>query len=241
MTKDAILDLYDAAYARSYDAKFLHADIAKADTAHEVSMLQSLLRTKHTWLDVACGTGYFLSCFPQVARAGLDLSPAMLALARAANPNVPCYEASYLETRPLWNNQWDLVTCMWYAYGLVRTMDDLAQLVANLASWTSPQGTCFLPLADPQLIAGVSLPTPKTGSWPGQICVTGITWTYLEDDGKKVHSHQFAPHVDFMRELFAQWFESVELHTYPPHPQDGSFRRALVASRKRLLPGPSAP
>ncbi|MHC5820258.1 MAG: methyltransferase domain-containing protein [Nostoc sp.] len=38
------------------------------------------------WLEVACGTGYFLSCFPEIERAGLDISPAMLKVAKQANP-----------------------------------------------------------------------------------------------------------------------------------------------------------
>src|SRR4051794_37887254 len=88
MKREEIGRLYDHEYAASYDEKFLLSPLHISDTRHEVELLRSFLTPQVTWLDVACGTGYFLRQFPEIPRAGIDLSPAMLERARAANAGV---------------------------------------------------------------------------------------------------------------------------------------------------------
>src|SRR4051794_13492259 len=78
MKREEIGRLYDHEYAASYDEKFLLSPLHISDTRHEVELLRSFLTPQVTWLDVACGTGYFLRQFPEIPRAGIDLSPAML-------------------------------------------------------------------------------------------------------------------------------------------------------------------
>ena len=186
------------------------------------------------WLDVACGTGFFLSRFPEFEREGLDLSPAMLARARQANPGVTLHEGTFLMDNPKWHSRWDLVSCMWYAYGLVNSIADIQKLVGNLARWTAPGGRCFVPLADPRLIAGIDLPCTLQSPWPGRTSITGILWSYEEDGDTKIHAHQIAPHVECMVDLFAQYFESVYLERIPPAlPGWEGRRRALIASKKK--------
>ena len=234
MEQEQIRRLYDHAYAAAYNEKFLTSDLARSDAAHEIQLLRTWLTPEANWLDVACGTGFFLAQFPSIMREGLDVSPAMLALARVANPGVTFHEGSFLERRHGWDNHWDLVSCMWYAYGLVDSLQELKRLVRNLAAWTSPTGRCFVPLADPRLIAGVDLPYQVEGPWPGQTSITGILWSYAEDNGAKVHEHQLAPHVEYLEELFAEHFSRIDLETYPPAmPGWVGRRRALVASRKK--------
>ena len=138
MDPKAIARLYDADYAASYEDKFLTSDLARADMEHEVRVLRRWLTSGARWLDVACGTGYFLSQFPDVTREGLDLSPAMLTRARATNPGIAFHEGSFLDRHDEWNDLWDLVSCMWYAYGMVDTMQEIEILIENLAAWTSP-------------------------------------------------------------------------------------------------------
>ena len=84
MTRDEIIRLYDEDYASTYEEQFLLSPLTKADTKFETDLLREFLKPGVTWLDVACGTGYFLRQFPEVERAGLDLSPAMLQRARTA-------------------------------------------------------------------------------------------------------------------------------------------------------------
>lgn len=227
MTPEEVRRLYGAQYAATYNERFLHAPLAKDDTAFEVVLLERLLAGGGPWLDVACGTGYFLGRFPAIDRAGLDVSPAMLALARQENPGVPFHCRSFLDEIPEWEHQWKLVSCMWYAYGLVSSVAEVGRVVANLARWTAPGGVCFLPLADPELVAQTKLPYHVAESpWNGRVMVTGITWSYEEGPGE-LHAHMVAPQVPYMVELFEQYFASIEMPVYP------LGRRAIVARGKR--------
>ena len=236
MRPEELRRLYDDEYAATYEAKFLATPFTRSDTAHEVQLLGEWLTPGVRWLDVACGTGYFLSRFPAIERAGLDLSPSMLAVARAANPDTPFVEGNFLDPHPEWSGRWSLVSCMSYAYGLVGSMAELHQLIANLASWTSSDGRCFIPLADPRLIAGVDLPYEFVGVWPGTVRITGIQWSYIEDEGARVHEYQLAPQTEVMQELVSAFFEHVELVTYPPAmPGWEGRRKALVGRGRRTL------
>ena len=132
MKEDDIRTLYDQAYAAAYDDRFLTGPPwAELGARFEVELIAELLdgATKG-WLDVACGTGWFLSQFPGVERAGLDLSPAMLELASSRTSGVRFVEGSYLDPDDEWVDAWSLVSCMWFAYGYVDTVDEVETVIA---------------------------------------------------------------------------------------------------------------
>lgn len=146
MDKNRVYDIYDNAYARKYNEKFIFSD-CHAD--FEQSVIKDLLNELDKdvkWLDVACGTGYFLSRFPDIDRCGLDISPAMLDVARKDNPGVNFIEGDFKDKHLQWQNQWDLVSCMWWAYSYVESLTELEQVIENLACWTSDRGVLFLPV-----------------------------------------------------------------------------------------------
>jgi SAM-dependent methyltransferase len=236
MTRDEIVQLYDDAYAAAYEAEFLLAPALRSDTEAEVRLLERLLRPGVSWLDVACGTGYFLRQFPHVERAGLDLSPSMLKLAREGNPEIRLREHDFRDPLPEWNGRWGLVSCMWYAYGLVDSIPELLRVIDNIWSWTAPLGTAFVPLADPRLITGVNLPYQAPTTSPGRVMITGIQWSYVEEGGRKVHAHLLAPNVEFMVEQFARYYRAIEVVRYPPAFPGWQGRPALVASGRKPAP-----
>ena len=234
MKPEEIRRLYDRGYASIYDDKFLLDPLARSDTEAELIQLANFLSSGTCWLDVACGTGFFLRHFPNVERAGLDLSPAMLELARKGNEGVSFYQRDFREPFPEWNDMWGLVSCMWYAYGYLDSVPELLMFIENLWAWTAPGGTCFVPLADPRLISGVDLPYLAPTNQAGKVMITGITWSYVEDDGRKVHSHMLAPQVEFMVEQFRTHFGDVKLIRYPSSIARGPGRPAIVARAKYL-------
>jgi hypothetical protein len=87
----------------------------------------------------------------------------------------------------------------------------------------------FVPLADPELITGHALPYRlNSGEFAGNVTLTGIMWSFSEQDGKKVHSNLVTPHPDFMVESFERCFEDVTLIRYPLHFRAGpAVRRSL--------------
>jgi SAM-dependent methyltransferase len=231
-----IVQLYNDAYAAKYEQEFLLSPLSNSDTEAELQLLTKFLTPGVRWLDVACGTGFFLRHFPDVDRAGIDLSPAMLRLAREGNPTIALREHDFRDPIAEWENQWGLVSCMWYAYGFADTVRDLDKLISNLWLWTSMAGTCFVPLADPALITGVNLPYQAPTHNAGKVMITGIMWSYIEEGICGAHTHMLAPNIEFMVELFQQYFERVDIIRYPPAFTGWQGRPALVASGKRRIP-----
>jgi SAM-dependent methyltransferase len=234
MKPEEIRCLYDRKYATTYDDKFLHSHFFSADTQYELEYLRSVLTPGMSWLDVACGTGYFLRHFPEIARTGLDLSPGMLEQARVGNAGVDFVQHDYRDPIPKWTDRFDLVSCMWYAYGYVESMRELSQLIANMASWTAPSGCCFVPLADPDLLARQTIPFHPEMAQPGEMFITGITWSYIESE-KAVHAHMLAPKLQIMAEQFSLFFEEIEIIRYPQGLPGTGRRPALLARRKKTV------
>ena len=217
MTLDEVLKTYDRPYAERYNQQYLFREDEGlwVKTHFETALLRHLMRNASSWLDVACGTGYFLAHACGVGireRAGLDASPAMLAEASAANPGVEFVQADYRQPQPAFENRWDFTSCLWGAYALQETVDDIDALVRNLGRWTAPSGCCYVAIFDPvrlaerrdrgQLRAGMS------------VSKDGTRWSYVEPGGKR-HRELISPPVSVMESLFARHFEAVEQVVYP--------------------------
>jgi SAM-dependent methyltransferase len=235
MTKAEVLQTYDESYAQRYNQAFLtnpeHRFLAK--TQFEIEILKRLTSQAQSWLDVACGTGYFLQHArgnPQLKCAGLDLSPAMLAQARRANPDANFVEADYLRPQPSFVDRWDVTSCMWGAYGLQEQIADVETLVENLAKWTKPNGTCFMPIFNlalfeerrqrGDLMAGV------------EVDIDRHSWSFIEPDGK-THRSMLAPPVPMMVAMFERNFGSIETFTYPdPYEKDDGLPMIGIIAKK---------
>src|SRR4051794_2982724 len=101
--------LYGPDYAAAYDGDWQESEIWGREAAHHVRTISSLLTPGAEWLDVGCGTGWFLSQFPDVERAGTDYSPSMLDKARVANPSAKFFvENDARVDVPDWHDRWDL-------------------------------------------------------------------------------------------------------------------------------------
>lgn len=235
-----VLDTYDAEYARTYNERFILGRRNKRKSEFELALLKQLLARGGQWLDVACGTGYFLSRFPGVARAGLDISPAMLAAARQANPDALFFrEGDFTTEVPEWEARWSLVTCMWYAYGMVESIGAVKNLIRNLARWTSTDGACFVPVFEPKHLGrGIKVPyRPRSvGIPPGTLLISGVTWTWIEDSGKR-HDDMVAPQLEYMVAMFKEHFDVVDVVEYPPSARWRRERRKgiIARARKRTL------
>lgn len=223
--------MYNQDYAAHYNERFLLGDAYRDTTEYEVQLLQELLEPAGNWLDVACGTGYVLSRFPGFRRAGCDLSPAMLEVAARENPDAAFVLCDFLDDRPEWRNHWNLVSCMWQAYSYVDTVEDVLRLIANLASWTSVGGACFLPICDLEAVIGQKLPyRQRLDTLDGTLQVDAIVWSCLEPSGRR-HLNLIAPHREVFVREFKKYFERVDIIDYPHSNRDttGSRPRAVIA------------
>jgi tetratricopeptide (TPR) repeat protein/4-hydroxybenzoate polyprenyltransferase len=237
MGKKNVLEIYDEAYAQEYNQKFLLNEASKKNADFEeqtISNLLSEIGEGATWLDVACGTGYFLSRFPSVKRSGLDISPAMLKVAQQANVDVLFVQGDYRNPRPQWKNKWDLVTCMWWAYGYVESLSQLELVIENLADWTSEQGICFLPICVPEAIGAGNIKLPYSHNvavYGGTIHYEGIIWSWL-DSSEKLHKNMLAPQPEYLSALFEKYFDDVKI-IVSPLSQAGQTTGIVARSKKQ--------
>jgi SAM-dependent methyltransferase len=129
-TKSATI--YDAIYAARFDID------AAASMVH--ALIQTHKRTTgNTLLDVACGTGAYLERLrPSYAVEGLDLDPAMLAVARQKLPGVPLHLDDLVDFDL--GRRFDAVLCLGSSIGYVETVGRLEQAIGSLVRHTAPGG-----------------------------------------------------------------------------------------------------
>jgi SAM-dependent methyltransferase/4-hydroxybenzoate polyprenyltransferase/predicted nucleic acid-binding Zn-ribbon protein len=239
MKKGQIHTIYDEDYAQNYNQRFLlQENLSKIDSDFELGVIRSLLEEigdNATWLDIACGTGYYLSHFPETQRAGLDISPAMLQVAQEANPSISFTEGDYREQYPEWNAKWDLVSCMFWAYAYVDSLSEIERVIENFASWTSDKGICFLPICDPSELGSGEVHIPYITEHIGEggfYQLEALTWSWIENPEKQ-HRNLITPHPEWMITQFKKYFYDVRIVEYPKVKR---HRIALVArSKKRRI------
>lgn len=236
MKPEDVKALYDQSYAEDYDETFLHRDIHRSDTAFETGILAEALKRADSWFDVGCGTGYFLSQFPGRRRAGADLSEAMLAKARAVNPDADFYVHDFRVPRPEWRGAWQLVSSMWYAHAYVDTLDEFDLFLTNLSDWTASEGALFLPYVDLGDLWGRVLPYDVPSAFaPSKVLLKGLIWSY-EHLGKS-HHNMIAPHADYIRQSLERRFRQVRTIDYPPAMPGWTMVRRAFMAEGRIVDG----
>jgi len=136
--------VYDKS-ARIYDLLYVGSGIKDypAEAAELHRIIQEACPTAKTLLDVACGTGAHLVEMQRwYTVEGVDLSPAMLAVARTRLPGVPLREAD-MRTLDL-GKTFDAVTCLFSSIGYMHDPGELRAAVARLAAHVAPGGVLIL-------------------------------------------------------------------------------------------------
>ena len=136
--------MYDKS-ARIYDLLYVGSGIKDypAESAELHRIIQGACPTAKTLLDVACGTGAHLVEMQRwYAVEGVDLSPAMLAVARTRLPGVPLHEAD-MRTLAL-GKTFDAVTCLFSSIGYMTDLVEMRAAVARLARHVAPGGALIL-------------------------------------------------------------------------------------------------
>jgi len=232
MKQHEIENLFDDDYAAAYNKNYLLGEHFRECTEFELSLVRNLLFDARNWLDIACGTGYVLSRYPNVERAGLDLSPSMLSVARRANPGVPFYEHDFREPFDDMQARWDLVSCMWYSYCYAESIEEIRKIVSNMATWTSSRGSCFMPVCDPKAVCSINVSYPATSH--GNLKITGLIWDWTDIPSGKRHLNLLAPTTELLVDMFLVFFNEVTVIPYPAFVTDcRAATRAIVAKRKR--------
>lgn len=233
MRKEALWKIYDTDYAQAYNERYLLNPFSQTSAETELSVLKSVIDKDTKWLDLGCGTGYFLSCFPGTARAGLDMSPEMLKVAGQASPDALFFqEGDFRVDVPAWKGAWSLITCMWGAYCYLESVKEVEQLVSNIIRWIGSGGSLFLPVIDLEdLRPKMTVPyMMKDTVYGGPIALTSVTWSWKEDLNGKLHEHLVSPHIDHFIALLRPHFDQIEVVRYPPYMNGWVSRKAILAT-----------
>lgn len=233
MDRLSILKIYDDDYAALYDQNFLLGENFCEATGYELALIEQLLDEKKTWLDLGCGTGYVLSRFPHIDRCGLDISPAMLERAIRANPNASFVQGDFRDAVEAWEDRWDLVSCMWYAYCYLESVEAVESLIRNMAAWTRPGGAAFVPICDPNVLTKTTIPyEPPADSTDGRLCITGVVWDWIDEPIGREHRGLVAPTLGHMEHIFRRHFAVTEIVNYPAFERDCLENRKAIIARK---------
>ena len=224
---------YGPEYAEGYEARW-HETAWGSEAEHIAGWVRARIDEDTRWLDVGCGTGYYLRRFAGVDRAGIDLSPDMLAVATATSPDAAFHLGDIREPVEEWRGRWDLVTCFGYPWSYFEGMADFSSFVTNLAAWTAPEGACALQVGDITDLTGLRIPLDFDGGAPAvdMQVVTGTIWNYFED-GRFLHENMIWPSIDVWVRLFAKRFRRVEIRYLPFGPGVFIAPRLLVATGHR--------
>jgi ubiquinone/menaquinone biosynthesis C-methylase UbiE len=129
-------EVYDAIYS------------ARIDFATATERLHGLIEQHKqtsgtTLLDVACGTGAYLTHLRTwYAVEGLDLAPDMLAVARRKEPDVPFHESDMADFDL--GRRYDALICLSSSIGYVKTIPRLRQTLQTFARHLVPGGVAIV-------------------------------------------------------------------------------------------------
>ncbi|MDD7887614.1 trans-aconitate 2-methyltransferase [Flavivirga sp. 57AJ16] len=251
-TKDIHL-IYDAQYGIEYNNRFHDYDEWIIRTDAHTKIIENLHAnvvkdTPVRWLDVACGTGYLLSRFPDSERVGLDLSPGMIVQARKQNPTVTIIEGNYLNTNAFEKGSFDVISETGWGHTYVDSFEQWDVMVKNFHGWLNENGSCFITLATlNNVYRWAGKKAPKLPYFVGQdfgggqIRISGFEWTWKEGGG---YFHRMrVPNPKEFKELFDRYFDEVHLVQYPPdflgiigfkQKQDPAVIEQIIADMKKL-------
>jgi len=131
--------------ARIYDLLYVGSGIKDypAESAELDRIIREANPTARTLLDVACGTGaHLVELRRWYSVQGVDLSPAMLAVARGRLPGVPLAEAD-MRTLDL-GQSFDVVTCLFSSIGYITDPSEMRSAIAHIAAHVAPGGVLIL-------------------------------------------------------------------------------------------------
>jgi SAM-dependent methyltransferase len=227
---------YNEVYAEKYDDIWRKGKSAfLGESNFNIEVTGRILKDASNWLDAGCGTGYFLSQFPGVKRAGFDLTPAMLDVAAKANPDAMFFKQHDLRVmNEEWKGKWDFVSTTGMPWCYLNTMDEIELCLKNLVSYVAPGGKLMLEPLDISDLLPIPFPQYYTEKdLPEHVpVITGVIWS-LKENGV-FHNNMIFPSIDHWIRWLSEYFLEVEILACGElSPPAFNPRRLFVCSKLR--------
>lgn len=225
--------VYNKEYASRYNDIWGDSDKWGPLAKQHIDTFRQLLSEDTKWLDAGCGTGYFMSCFPEIDRTGFDKSEGMLEEAREANPGIELRKADLRERVTEWEGKWDLVSCTGQPWTYLPVLSDIHTAVSNLAAYTNSEGKLFLTFFDISDFTENSLPQFNSSADipDDQFFVNGVVWS-LNENGAE-HKDMILPNIDQWIRWFSEYFMQIEIIHWNCLPHLRLPHRSFLCSKKR--------
>lgn len=235
---------YDDAYAEAYNSLWPQNPSFQKETAYHIETLKTIIKPDSNWLDAGCGTGFFLSHFNGISRAGFDLSMPMLEKAREVNKDALFFENHDIsESKEVWNGQWDLVSCTGQPWSYLPNIKLIAKTVENLYNWTKAgSGVCLLTPVDVMDLFNLK---PDYAFSNQQLetntpTANAIIWSVHESEASGKHDFLIYPNFDQWIRWFSMYFNTIEVLHWPIEGYNIP-RRCLVCRDKKEKPNMKEP
>ncbi len=153
------LQTYDRSYAEQYDQLWMN-DPKYRWEIRQIERFTRIADSKVKLLDAGCGTGTHLQALRRKYDVvGMDLSPAMLAVARQKNPGVPLVEGDMMDRSLFPTERFTHVISLYDATFYNR---DLETVIGNYHAWLVPGGRLFIETIDRDHITENILPAESS-------------------------------------------------------------------------------
>ncbi len=226
--------VFNEEYAQNYNDVWINSEHWKPEAENHIDTLNSLLSNKTKWLDAGCGTGYFLSCFPEIERAGFDKSEAMLQQARLANPNIELKKMNLKDRITEWEGKWDLVTCTGQPWCYLPALSDIHTTASNLSAYTNDEGKLFITMLEIEDYMENNFPKFYNSAdiHEDMVVFNGIIWSITENG--TLHKDMILPNLDQWIRWLSEFFMRIEILRWTHTPSHLRIpRRNLLCSIKR--------
>ncbi|MCX7744772.1 MAG: class I SAM-dependent methyltransferase [Flavobacteriales bacterium] len=228
--------LYGKEYALMYDKMWIDNPKWLPEMKYIQSIISENLKPGIKWLDVGCGTGFFLKKFKGIQRAGFDISEEMLEVAKLGNEDcLFLIKHNVSEESQEWNNQWDFISCTGQPWSYLNSINDIEKFVLNLYNWCSLSGKILLIPDDVQIAFNINYKynfDVMILESKSQV-LNAVIWTFKDE--LSTHKYMIYPMLDQWVRWFSIYFKRVDIlskkfdtHTIP--------RTYLILSEKRDSP-----
>lgn len=193
-------------YASTYNDIWVYPKTIQETVDKEISILEQLLHNKHTWLDVACGTGYHLqNTKTKASKFGVDVSNEMIQYAKQNSIDVTYYNKNVVNGISSLG-KFDLVSNLGFGYVHQDTLYDVLTFFKNISNVVKNTGDLLIGYDNP---FSTLPPEYKNVHDKGVTTFKALIWDYKENETGIEYENCISPHKSLIVNTLEKEYDEV--------------------------------